>query len=213
MTSYWGPLYWYFFHSVLNTYPDEPTNIDKEVFGNGILLFVKLVPCSSCRHHFTLILKSTPVKLANRSELRKWGINVHNKVNIRLKKNIYSASNYDNDYKVINHQKIFLFINYVRQQAYLNNIPFHYLTDLLHLLVLLYPCRKCRNYYQRRYKEDNLPGIMLSRIGLAKWMKSFFRPKGFHKPKDQKHKKSKDQQNQLKHKLHPQQVSPIIILR
>ena len=204
MTEYWGPYYWYFLHTISKSYPEHPTQLDKKLYSELFLLFIKLLPCKSCQAHFIAITKAHPAKMNNRDEWEHWVVKIHNKVNMRSKKPKISYDAYMTMYQTIDHEILYKFINYVQKRAYMNHIPFSQFIYLLNLLVLLYPCLECRRSYQYRYKKDNLPQLMLSRVNLEHWLKTYIKPKEYHikfnklKLKVKKHKKKHKNKNKPK---------------
>lgn len=87
----WGPSMWFMVHLVAATYPVAPTATDKA----QAMAFYKslqwLLPCMGCRLGYRAIVGSDPTKLtsrvfASRQSLFKWTVDVHNRVNAKLKK-------------------------------------------------------------------------------------------------------------------------------
>lgn len=186
MTQYWGPRYWYFLHSLIASYPEEPSPIEKAVYQQMFVLFVKLIPCSKCFVHFMSILKMHPPNMNSRNEWVQWGFNIHNKVNIRLNKKPLKYKFFEKMYTEINHQYLYDFLMYNYNRAYQNQIPYNDFVMLVNMSIIVFPCSKCRKSYQYKYKKDNVAQIISSRIDLEKWIKHHFRPEGFH---FKKHKK------------------------
>ena len=86
----WGPSGWLFMHSISFQYPENPTEEDKN---NYRLFFESLkntIPCPKCREHYSENLKKKPIKLNSRDELIQWVIDIHNEVNEKNSKKIYS---------------------------------------------------------------------------------------------------------------------------
>ena len=73
--SVWGPFFWHTIHIVALGYPKNPTYTDSLAF---------LIPCPVCREHYKEHLISKPIStfLDSRTDLIKWTIDIHNKVNI-----------------------------------------------------------------------------------------------------------------------------------
>lgn len=201
MRNYWGPLYWYFFHSLIGTYPDIPSEMQKKLYYNIFLLFIQLIPCKSCQGHFITLVKAYPPNMNSRIEWEKWGVKIHNKVNLRLKKPKIRFNEHQTTFIYNNHLNMYQFITYVEKQAYLNNIPFDKFINLLNMLIVIHPCEICRSSLRIKYIKDNLPQIMVSKINLSKWLKSHIKPKGFHikEIKQKKLKKKKKKKNKTTH--------------
>ena len=95
----WGPPAWLFLHSITFQYPETPTFADKE---NYRVFFEKIqyvLPCPTCRAHYTENVNRNPIRLNSRKELIEWLIDIHNEVN---KKNGKKVLQYDEVYKQYN---------------------------------------------------------------------------------------------------------------
>lgn len=180
MTQYWGPRYWYFLHTLIESYPETPNKIEKSLYVRMLSLFVRLIPCKLCKIHFITVLSKHPPNMESKEKWREWGFNVHNKVNMRLKKNKLNFIDFEKLYDTINHHYLYDFIVYNQIRAYRDHILFSDFTLLLELMMLIWPCIKCRNSYRYRYKKDNLPQLFLSKIGLEKWLKRYMKVDGLH---------------------------------
>ncbi len=90
----WGPHGWKFIHYITLGYPSNPTNKDKEEYYDFFMNLANVIPCSICENHFKEHLKITPLDddaLSSRENLMAWGITMHNHVNARNSKKIYSV--------------------------------------------------------------------------------------------------------------------------
>ena len=90
-TSIWGPSLWHFLHCLSFNYPPNPTNKDKENYYQFLINLGDVLPCASCRKHFKLNLKNTKLTdnvFTNRINFSKWMYDLHNSVNVMLKKNV-----------------------------------------------------------------------------------------------------------------------------
>lgn len=85
-TSAWGPGTWLFLHSVTLSYPENPTDEDKERIKSFFLMLGNTLPCRYCRENYTRHLRKLPIQCNSRTELVLWLIDVHNEVNTMLKK-------------------------------------------------------------------------------------------------------------------------------
>jgi hypothetical protein len=81
----WGPHGWAFLHYITLSYPDKPTQQDK----NNIITFFNSVgnvlPCEKCRYNFDSHLKKFPLDnntVNSRYNLVNWLVNIHNEVNL-----------------------------------------------------------------------------------------------------------------------------------
>ncbi len=80
----WGPHAWIFLHSITLDYPDNPNITDKQNMINFINSLGKVLPCQKCRNGFEKHLLTYPLDdnaLANKNNLVKWMIDIHNCVN------------------------------------------------------------------------------------------------------------------------------------
>ena len=84
----WGPFFWHTIHLVAIGYPKQPTYTDKKCAKEFYESFAHLLPCSVCRDHYKQHLAEHPVTpfLDSRTDLIKWTIMIHNRVNKILNK-------------------------------------------------------------------------------------------------------------------------------
>jgi len=102
-TRHWGPHAWNFIHTVAFNYPIAPTNDDKARFTGFINATADVLPCETCRTHFTELLKTYPYtpSLGSRDALARWSVNAHNIVNRRLGKPEYDFATVAQSYESI----------------------------------------------------------------------------------------------------------------
>lgn len=84
LPNIWGSNAWKFIHSVTLDYPVNPTAEDKENYANFFKQLQYVLPCAKCRYNLSQHLKKYPLtqeSLANRNNLVKWAIDLHNIVN------------------------------------------------------------------------------------------------------------------------------------
>ncbi len=90
MTAIWGPLGWMTLHSVATSYPDNPTQPERELMYSWVDMFRDTITCPSCKEHFTALLANYraqfPNMLASRQEFAMFSFRAHNAVNRRLSK-------------------------------------------------------------------------------------------------------------------------------
>ncbi|XWV24963.1 putative FAD-linked sulfhydryl oxidase [Tupanvirus deep ocean] len=80
----WGKYAWNFLHLVTLDYPEYPTDQDKQNYYNFFYTLQFVLPCAKCRYNLTHHLKKYPLTdevLSSRTNLVKWGIDLHNVVN------------------------------------------------------------------------------------------------------------------------------------
>ena len=95
----WGPPAWLFLHSITFQYPETPTFADKENFRTFFEKIQYVLPCPTCREHYTQNINSNPIRLNSRKELIEWLIDIHNEVNQKSGKRVLQ---YEEVYKKYN---------------------------------------------------------------------------------------------------------------
>ena len=111
----WGPKAWNLLHSFSMT-NKKISNTKKHNYYIFYTTFIYIIPCLKCSDHYSEILYNKRPLIEeniNKKYLKKWVFNIHNDVNIILKKNKYSFKDFiENDY-IIEHCEIFFFIDIV----------------------------------------------------------------------------------------------------
>jgi hypothetical protein len=90
----WGPHGWKFIHYITLGYPSRPTEEDRNKYFNFFMSLAEVIPCSVCGNHFKQHLEITPLDdeaLSSRDELMRWAVAMHNHVNAKNGKKIYSV--------------------------------------------------------------------------------------------------------------------------
>jgi FAD-linked sulfhydryl oxidase len=84
--SVWGPHYWFFLHTVAESYPNYPTSVTKRKYYDLIQNFPLFIPNTEIGNHFSNLLDKYPVTpyLDNRDSFVRWVHFLHNKVNVAL---------------------------------------------------------------------------------------------------------------------------------
>lgn len=87
----WGPIFWDTLHFTAFGYPNDPNEMDKQVYKNFIINYVKVLPCDKCstdaNNYINLISDFEWNKiLKSRDSLIKWTWDFHNYVNEKLGK-------------------------------------------------------------------------------------------------------------------------------
>ena len=85
---FWGPRVWGASHFITFAYPNNPTDVDKQWMEQYFQSLSYILPCPTCRQHFQNLLQTFPIRnhLQSKDALTKWLVEVHNRVNDRLKK-------------------------------------------------------------------------------------------------------------------------------
>jgi hypothetical protein len=96
--SEWGPAAWKFLHSVTFSYPDAPTIHEQMEAENLFTSLRTLLPCEACREHYESEISVNPPDTRSRATLSAWLVDLHNRVNVRLGKPIYSYASAEQAY-------------------------------------------------------------------------------------------------------------------
>lgn len=83
-----GPALWFSIHNATTNFPIRPTPFIQQSMKLLILNFHLLIPCPSCKEHFTYFVQNSDLNLAtsSRENLFTFFVNLHNHVNLRLGK-------------------------------------------------------------------------------------------------------------------------------
>lgn len=86
----WGQAYWDTIYYVVMSYPIDPTDDDKIHVRDFFEKLQHILPCETCRYHYSKHLTATPLTdevMSSNQNLLKWIININNDVNRRTGKN------------------------------------------------------------------------------------------------------------------------------
>lgn len=97
----WGPGLWIFLHTLSFNYPSNPTWTEKKIMNDYLTQLQYVLPCIHCRKHYKDYLLNDPPKLESRSEFIVWMIQLHNDVNKRNHKPLWSVDKVVDFYKKI----------------------------------------------------------------------------------------------------------------
>ena len=101
----WGPHYWFFLHTVSESYPIHPTSVTKKKYYDLILNFPLFIPNQEIGNKFSQMLDKYPVSpyLDSRDSFVRWVHFIHNRMNTKIGKEQMSMEvaleNYRNLYK------------------------------------------------------------------------------------------------------------------
>lgn len=86
--SIWGRYAWFFLHCVTITYPNKPTDIDKNNYKIFFTLLQFILPCKTCRNNYLDHIQKYNIDeyLDNKDSLVYWLFLIHNEVNKKTKK-------------------------------------------------------------------------------------------------------------------------------
>ncbi len=82
----WGPIFWDTMHIVSLAYPVQPTEAEKVGARAFFESLAVVLPCPICRVHYAEKIKETPINVDSKGELIYWVWDIHNQVNVLLKK-------------------------------------------------------------------------------------------------------------------------------
>ena len=88
----WGHHGWKFLHSMTLSYPDNPSENDRNNFSQFFNILKDVLPCEKCQLHFANNLQTYPVEnhLENKESLFRWLVDIHNRVNVDNGKREYT---------------------------------------------------------------------------------------------------------------------------
>lgn len=88
----WGPQTWFFLNSAVLSLPDGdiPDEQQKKIY-NFFDSLTYMLPCGSCREHYTEYFNKNSIDISNRDSIWNWLIKLHNAVNIRYNKPVIST--------------------------------------------------------------------------------------------------------------------------
>jgi hypothetical protein len=83
-SNIWGPHYWFFLHTVAESYPLTPNEITKRKYYDLIQNFPLFIPNTDMGNVFSNLLDKYPVSpyLCSRDSFVRWVHFIHNKINI-----------------------------------------------------------------------------------------------------------------------------------
>lgn len=87
-STVWGPHYWFFLHTVAESFPLTPNQISKRKYYDLIQNFPLFIPTPEIGNIFSNLLDKYPVSpyLVSRDSFVRWVHFIHNKINVSLKK-------------------------------------------------------------------------------------------------------------------------------
>lgn len=84
----WGPQYWFFLHTVAESYPEHPNEIIKRKYYDLIQNMPLFIPIDEIGDKFSNLLDKYPVTpyLTSKQSFVRWMHFIHNKINVLLEK-------------------------------------------------------------------------------------------------------------------------------
>ena len=145
LPTVWGPPGWKFLHYITFTYPNNPTNKEKESYLNFFKYVGEVLPCEKCRYNYKNHQEKYPLNdtvLSCKQNLVIWLINIHNEVNIITGKKTLSYN------EVIN--------NLFGQKKKPKKINKKYLVLLLIFVIIIILCLVLKTYSKQIKEITNL---------------------------------------------------------
>lgn len=177
--KYWGPKVWYLLHSFsINNNLKIPNN-KKHNYYIFYTSFYYILPCFICSKHYNEILYYiNPLDENNITQkyLKRWVYNTHNIVNDILDKPKYKYSKLSEDYKFINHSKIFFTIKILFQNLNFDNMSLIMFDQVYNFFInfcLLYPDTIIKKKLKKIIITDNFLKIDTPKF-FKKWLDNFF---------------------------------------
>jgi hypothetical protein len=104
-SSVWGPHYWFFLHTVAESYPMNPNSVTKRKYYDLIQNMPLFIPIVEMGNKFSELLDRYPVSpyLDNKDSFVRWVHFIHNKFNVLLGKQeislVMALEKYRTEYK------------------------------------------------------------------------------------------------------------------
>ena len=97
----WGPHYWFFLHTVSESYPSTPNETTKKKYYDLIINMPLFIPIEEMGNKFSDLLDKYPVSpyLDSRDSFVRWVHFIHNKYNVMLGKKEMSLAAALDDYR------------------------------------------------------------------------------------------------------------------
>lgn len=104
----WGKHFWYTIHFIALSYPENPSALDKNDYRFFYNTLYKVLPCTLCAENYKKHLGEIPLTtdtFKNNKTLFDWTVNMHNLVNLELKKRTWTLTEAWNYYNNMNNFK------------------------------------------------------------------------------------------------------------
>lgn len=149
MLYYWGPRLWYFIHTVSFTYPDNPSKTKMDNFKQLYTKFIpSIIPCNYCKRHYNEFIYKYDITpyLKNKFTLVDWCRKVHNNVNKRHKKKLYSQKEIFHIYynKKVDNSILFTLMKYYCDWCRRDRSQLDKFKRVLNIIIQFFPCQKSK---------------------------------------------------------------------
>lgn len=157
----WGPSLWELIHTTALNYKPE--------YKNKYILFFHslspLIPCQKCRYHYNRYYLKNPIKkyLSSKDKLLTWVNNLHNEINRRNKKKMFTLAESkekfidSNNNITFHHTKIKPFFNNCINT--MTSRKFKSFQNIIHVLQYVHPCDECKLYLNKNLKKHKLNNV------------------------------------------------------
>ena len=97
----WGPHYWFFLHTIAESYPEQPNEVTKRKYYDLIQNMPIFIPISEIGNKFSHLLDEYPVTpyLCSKESFVRWMHFMHNKINVSIAKQEISLPEALNRYR------------------------------------------------------------------------------------------------------------------
>ena len=87
-STIWGPHYWFFLHTISESYPLSPNQVTKRKYYDLLQNFPLFIPDAEMGNIFSELLDKYPLSpyLDSRESFVRWVHFIHNKINVKLGK-------------------------------------------------------------------------------------------------------------------------------
>jgi len=124
----WGPHYWFFLHTIAESYPLHPTSVTKKKYYDLMINFPLFIPNEDIGNKFSQLLDKYPVApyLDSRESFVRWMHFIHNKLNIQLGKEELSMPVALETYRNLYKPKKILLRETILTRKHIIHFVFHY---------------------------------------------------------------------------------------
>ena len=95
--DFWGPYFWKTIHLAIIGLPDILETNHKKALIQFFNSLIYLLPCQNCRNHYSSYIEENPLNVSSKHAIWLWSVNLHNSVNKRSNKKIYTTEEKNSD--------------------------------------------------------------------------------------------------------------------
>ena len=88
--DFWGPYFWKTIHLIIIGLPDVLDSDIKHALTDFFFSLSSLLPCGACRIHYLDYIDKNPPNVTSKIDVWKWSVDLHNSVNQRTDKRLYT---------------------------------------------------------------------------------------------------------------------------